>query len=116
MEKIKPGPIKTKDRRVILPDKHEVYGSIEGIIHQFKIVMHGILPPKGEVYSYTEAANGELGFYLVSDGSKYPYRLRLRPPCFAIYQAYPDLMKNHMLADMIAILGGLNIVAGELDR
>ena len=110
------GPLMTSDRRAALPPKHEVYGSIEGLIQQFKIVMHGILPPKGEIYSYTEAANGELGFYLVSDGSSKPYRLKVRPPCFAIYQAYPELMKGHLIADAVAILGGLNIVAGELDR
>src|SRR3989338_4174184 len=116
LDKIPKGPIMTDDRRASLPPKHEVYGSIEGLIQQFKIVMHGILPPKGEVYSYTEAANGELGFYIVSDGGPNPYRIKVRPPCFAIYQAYPDLMKGHMIADAIAILGGLNIVAGELDR
>ena len=116
LDKMPQGPIMTDDRRAALPPKHEVYGSIEGLIQQFKIVMHGILPPKGEVYSYTEAANGELGFYLVSDGSSKPYRLKVRPPCFAIYQAYPELIKGHLIADAVAILGNLNIVAGELDR
>lgn len=116
LERLPDGPIMTDNREVALPPKHEVYGSIEGIIQQFKIVMHGIKPPPGEIYSYTEAANGELGFYIVSDGSDKPYRIKVRPPCFAIYQAYPALMKGRMVADAIAILGGLNIVAGELDR
>lgn len=116
MPKDSKAPIMTDNREVALPEKHEVYGSIEGIIQQFKIVMHGIKPPAGEIYSYTEAANGELGFYIVSDGSDKPYRIRVRPPCFAIYQAYPDLMKGLLVADAVAILGGLNIVAGELDR
>lgn len=116
LEKMPDGPIMTDNREVALPAKHEVYGSIEGIIQQFKIVMHGIKPPPGEIYSYTEAANGELGFYIVSDGSDKPYRIKVRPPCFAIYQAYPQLMKGHLIADAIAILGGLNVVAGELDR
>ena len=116
LEKMKPGPIMTDHRDVALPEKSEVYGSIEGIIQQFKIIMHGIKPPPGEIYSYTEAANGELGFYIVSDGSSRPYRIKVRPPCFAIYQAYPDLMKGLLVADAVAILGGLNIVAGELDR
>lgn len=116
LEKMPEGPIMTDNRDVALPAKHEVYGSIEGIIRQFKIIMHGIKPPAGEIYSYTEAANGELGFYIVSDGSDKPYRIKVRPPCFAIYQAYPDLMTGSLVADAIAILGGLNIVAGELDR
>jgi len=73
-------------------------------------------PPAGEVYSYTEAANGELGFYIVSDGSGTPYRVKCRPPCFPIFQAYPKMVEGKMLADAIAILGNLNIIAGELDR
>ncbi|MDO8494062.1 MAG: NADH dehydrogenase (quinone) subunit D [Deltaproteobacteria bacterium] len=118
LEKMPPegSPIMTDNREVALPAKHEVYGSIEGIIQHFKIVMHGIKPPAGEIYSYTEAANGELGFYIVSDGSDKPYRCRVRPPCFAIYQAFPQLITGGMVADAIAILGGLNVVAGELDR
>lgn len=116
LKKIPQGPIMTDNREVALPAKHEVYGSIEGIIQHFKIVMHGIKPPSGEIYSYTEAPNGELGFYIVSDGSDKPYRVKVRPPCFAIYQAYPKMLKGLMVADAIAILGGLNIVAGELDR
>jgi len=116
LAKMPEGPIMTDNREVALPAKHEVYGSIEGIIQHFKIIMHGIKPPPGEIYSYTEAANGELGFYIVSDGSDKPYRVRVRPPCFAIYQAYPEMMKGLLVADAIAILGGLNVVAGELDR
>jgi len=116
LEKISSGPIMVDDPQIAMPPKSRVYGSIEGLIQQFKIVMHGIRPPKGEIYSYTEAANGELGFYIVSDGSDKPYRIKVRPPCFAIYQAFPEMLKGHMIADAIAILGGLNIVAGELDR
>ncbi|MDO8527656.1 MAG: NADH dehydrogenase (quinone) subunit D [Deltaproteobacteria bacterium] len=116
LEKMPEGPIMTDHRDVALPAKHEVYGSIEGIIQQFKIVMHGIKPPPGEIYSYTEAANGELGFYIVSDGSDKPYRVKVRPPCFAIYQAYTEMIKGELVADAVAVLGGLNIVAGELDR
>lgn len=116
LDKMPDGPIMTDHRDVALPEKSEVYGSIEGIIQQFKIIMHGIKPPAGEIYSYTEAANGELGFYIVSDGSNKPYRIKVRPPCFAIYQAYTEMMKGELVADAVAILGGLNIVAGELDR
>ena len=116
LDRIPEGPIMTDRRDVALPPLHEVYGSIEGAIQQFKIVMHGIKTPVGEVYSYTEAANGELGFYAISDGSEKPYRLKVRPPCFPLYQAYPKLLEGHMVADAIAILGSLNIIAGELDR
>jgi len=116
LEKMKPGPIIIEDQSVTLPPKHAVYGSIEGTVAHFKLIMDGIKPPAGEVYSYTEAANGELGFYIVSDGSNKPYRIKVRPPCFAIYQAYPQLVRGHLVADAVAIMGSLNIIAGELDR
>ncbi|MDZ7261931.1 MAG: NADH dehydrogenase (quinone) subunit D [candidate division KSB1 bacterium] len=110
------GPVNVKDSRVTLPPKQEVYQNLEALIHHFKLIVDGIQVPKGEVYSYTEAANGELGFYIVSDGTSRPYRIKVRPPCYAIYQAFPQLIKGHLIADAIAILGSLNIVAGELDR
>lgn len=116
MANLPDGPIIHADAHAVLPPKSEVYNSIEGLIRHFEIVMFGVKPPVGEVYGYTEAANGELGFYIVSDGSGKPYRIKLRPPCFAIYQAYEHMIKGNMLADAIAILGNLNIVAGELDR
>jgi NADH dehydrogenase I D subunit len=110
------GPIMVDDKRVALPPKQEVYGSIEGLMNHFKLVMHGILPPVGEIYSATEAANGELGFHLISDGSMQPYRLKVRPPCFPMFAAYEEMIKGAMIADAIAILGSLNVVVGELDR
>ncbi len=116
LELLPDGPIIVDDPRVALPIKSQVYGSIEGLMKQFELVVHGIKPPAGEIYSYTEAANGELGFYIVSDGSEKPYRIKVRPPCYAIYQAYPDLVKGHMIADSVAIMGSLNVIAGELDR
>lgn len=116
LERMPAGPILADRPDVVLPTPGEVYGSIEGMMRQFKIVMDGISVPEGEVYSYTEAANGELGFYVVSDGGPNPYRIKVRPPCFAIYQAYPKLVEGHMIADAIAIMGSLNIIAGELDR
>jgi NADH:ubiquinone oxidoreductase subunit D len=116
IENLPAGPVMTDDRRVALPPKQGVYTNIEDLMNHFKLVMHGILPPVGEIYSYTEAANGELGFYIVSDGTKRPYRIKVRPPCFAIYQAYPEMTRGLMLADAVAILGSLNIIAGELDR
>ena len=116
LEKLPKGPVMTADARVALPPKEEVYGSIEGLMNHFKLIMHGILPPKGEVYSATEAANGELGFYIVSDGSMRPYRIKCRPPCFPLFAAYEKIIEGHMIADAVAIIGSLNIVAGELDR
>lgn len=116
MARLPKGPVMTSDRRVRLPEKDEVYSSIEGLMNHFKIVMHGIIPPPGETYSATEAANGELGYFLISDGTFRPYRLKVRPPCFPLFNAYEHIIKGHMVADAIAILGSLNIVAGELDR
>lgn len=110
------GPVNADNPRVVMPPKEKVYGSIEGLISQFELVMKGIQPPPGEAYVATEAANGELGFYVVSDGSGHPYRVRVRPPCFPILSAMPRLVKGLMLADLIAILGSINIIAGELDR
>ncbi len=104
------------DRRVALPPKDEVYTNIEALMDHFKLVMHGILPPVGQLYSATEAANGELGFYVVSDGGKKPYRLHCRGPCYYLFQAFDELLKGALLADLVAILGSLNIVAGELER
>jgi NADH:ubiquinone oxidoreductase subunit D len=114
--KLPGGPVIVDDKRVALPEKAEVYSNIEALMNHFKLVYEGILAPPGEVYGYTEAANGELGYYIVSDGRKYPRRLKVRPPCFNIYQAYPEMIKGGMLADAVAIIGGLNVIAGELDR
>jgi len=116
LEKLPPGPVIVDDKRVALPPKSEVYSNIEALMNHFKLVYDGILPPPGEVYGYTEAANGELGYYVVSDGSKHPRRVKVRPPCFNIYQAFPDMITGGMLADAVAIIGGLNVIAGELDR
>jgi NADH:ubiquinone oxidoreductase subunit D len=110
------GPVIVDDKKVALPPKAEVYSNIEALMNHFKLVYEGILAPPGEVYGYTEAANGELGYYIVSDGKKCPWRVKVRPPCFNIYQAFPDMIRGHMLADAIAIIGGLNVIAGELDR
>ncbi len=110
------GPIAVDDPRITLPSKENVYGNIEGLMNQFMLVINGVQPPAGEIYSGYEAANGELGFYVVSDGSGKPYRVKCRPPCFAIFQAFPEMMEGQMLADAIAALGSVNIIAGELDR
>ncbi len=105
-------------RQVFLPPKEDAYGNIEGLMRQFKLVMlgHGIKAPKGEVYFPVEGANGELGFYIVSDGAGSPYRVRVRPPCFAIMSALSKLLKGDMIADIAPTFGSVNMIGGELDR
>jgi NADH-quinone oxidoreductase subunit D len=113
------GPINVAaDEKVILPDKREVYFSIEGLIAHFEKIMtnRGLRPPVGAAYAANETANGELGFYIVSDGSGCAYRARCRPPSFINYQVFPRLIVGHQLSDVVAVLGSLNIIAAELDR
>jgi NADH-quinone oxidoreductase subunit D len=110
------GPIDVDDPRVVLPPKEDVYTTIEATIQHFKIVMEGIKVPAGECYSYTEGGNGELGFYLVSDGSGTPYRVRIRPPCFHITQALPEMIHGLMIPDIIPTFGSLNMIGGECDH
>lgn len=98
-----------------LPAKKEVYRNMEALIYHFKIIMGEIDAPAGEVYHAVEGGNGELGFYLVSDGGRAPYRLHFRRPCFIYYQAYPEMCVGTQLSDAIVILSSLNVIAGELD-
>jgi NADH-quinone oxidoreductase subunit D len=98
-----------------LPPKEEVYSKMEALIYQFKIVMGEMDVPKGEVYHAVEGGNGELGFYLVSDGGRTPFRLHLRRPCFIYYQAYPEMIQGAMLSDAILTMSSMNVIAGELD-
>lgn len=115
-EKLPEGPIIVDDPNVALPKKEEVYGTIEGLMNHFKIVMEGIQVPAGEVYQAVEGANGELGFYIVSDGSGRPYRIRVRPPCFFAMSALPEMIRGGMIADIMPTFGNINMIAGELDR
>lgn len=116
VKRLEPGPVIVEDYKVALPPKEKVYTRMESLIHHFKLVMHGIEMPVGEVYSATEAANGELGFYIVSDGGKSPYRIRVRPPCLPIFSSFNEKVKGRLIADAVAELGAMNIIAGELDR
>jgi NADH-quinone oxidoreductase subunit C/D len=111
-----PGPVIVDDPYIALPPKSKVYNEMESLIYHFKLIMHGIQPPVGETYFQVEGGNGELGFYVVSDGTKNPYRVRSRPPCFAIYQAFGQMITGQTIPDAVAALGSLNIIAGELDR
>ncbi len=98
-----------------LPEKKDVYTKMEALIYHFKIIMGETEMPVGEVYSSVEGGNGELGFYLISDGGRTPYRLHFRRPCFIYYQAYPEIIKDSMLSDAIITMSSLNLIAGELD-
>ena len=110
--------ISVNDKRVSVPPKSRTYCTIEGLINHFKLNMsnYGIRPPKGESYAAIEGANGELGFYVVSDGSGRPYRVRVHPPCFPIMAAFPEIIVGDMVADIIATFGSVNMIGGELDR
>jgi NADH:ubiquinone oxidoreductase subunit D len=110
--------VNTRDKRVVLPPKETTYGSIEGLMNHFMLIMegHGIRPPQGEVYFATEGANGELGFYVVSDGSDRPYRVRCRPPCLPPVAALHRMIQDEMVADLIPTFGSVNMIGGELDR
>jgi NADH-quinone oxidoreductase subunit D len=110
------GPINCDDPRVVLPRKMDVYTTIEATIQHFKLIMEGAKVPAGEVYSYTEAGNGELGYYLVSDGSGTPYRVRIRPPCFQITGGASRLLEGRMLSDIVPTFGSLNMIGGECDH
>lgn len=116
LDGIPEGPHKVDDKRIVHHEKERVYTHFGSLVQHIKLIVDGIIPLEGEVYSATEAANGVLGYYIVSDGTKNPYRIKVRPPCFAIFQALAQLTEGTMLADLVAIVGSLNIIAGELDR
>ena len=116
MQRIPDGAINVADKRITMPEKSAVYGGIEGMMNQFKLVIDGVKVPQGEHYGAFEAANGELGFYIVSDGSGTPYKVKVRPPSFYHMSAYPKIIENYQVADAIMTLGSLNIIAGEMDR
>ncbi|PYM93910.1 MAG: NADH-quinone oxidoreductase subunit D [Candidatus Rokuibacteriota bacterium] len=106
------------DKRVVLPPKETAYGSIEGLMNHFMLIMegYGIRPPMGEAYFPVEGANGELGFYVVSDGTDRPYRVRCRPPCLPPVAALPRMIAGEMIADLVPTFGSVNMIGGELDR
>ena len=119
LENLPAGPVNVgPERRTILPEKGHVFSTIEGLISHFEIVMtnRGFTVPCEEVYSAVEAPNGELGFYIVGDGSQRAYRARCRPPSFLHFAIFPHLIRGHTLSDVVAVLGSLNIIAAELDR
>ncbi len=119
VENLPAGPLNvTPDGKAILPGKTDVYRSIEGLIHHFELVMpnRGFPSPTDELYAATESPNGELGFYLVADGTDRAYRARTRPPSFIHFAVFPYIIVGHQISDIVAVLGSLNIIAAELDR
>jgi NADH-quinone oxidoreductase subunit D len=116
LDKLKPGPILADAPKVCLPPKKDVVNSIEGLIHHFKIITEGFKPEPGEVYVGVENPKGEVGFYLVSDGSPRPYRMKIRPASFINLQALPKMVEGSLIADVVAVIGTLDIVLGEIDR
>jgi NADH-quinone oxidoreductase subunit D len=115
-QQMEPGDIILQDFRYVLPPKPLVYGTIEGVMAHFKLIMEGIQVPAGEVYSYTEAANGELGFYAVSDGSGRPWKLGLRAPGWPMLAAIPFMTKGAMLADLVPTYDSINMIGGEVEQ
>lgn len=116
LERLPVGPVWIDDPRFVLPEKEKVYGSIEGLMHHFKIIMEGVKVPAGETYFAVEGGNGELGFYIVSDGGGRPYRVRVRPPCFLAMGAFHEMIEGYMVADIVPTFGMVNMIGGECDR
>ncbi|HUB09933.1 MAG TPA: NADH-quinone oxidoreductase subunit D, partial [Myxococcales bacterium] len=110
------GPVILDDWRYVLPPKPEVYGTIEGLIAHFKLVMEGVQVPAGEVYAYTEAANGELGWYAVSNGTGRPYKLHVRAPGLPILSGLGHMIEGSMLADLIPTFDSINMIGGEVEQ
>jgi NADH-quinone oxidoreductase subunit D len=119
IDNIPPGPVDVSpEGKEVLPPKDQVYSSIEGLIQHFELIMtnRGFEAPRGEVYGCIESGNGELGYYIVSDGGNVPWRARTRPNSFINYQVFPKMMEGHMISDVVAVLGSINVIAAELDR
>ncbi len=116
MEGLPEGPVKADAPHIVLPDRESMKTSIEALIYHFKIVTEGFHPPVGEVYQAIESPRGELGFYMVSDGSPKPFRCHVRAPSFANLQALPKMIEGRLIADVVACIGTIDIVLGEVDR
>ncbi len=119
IDNIPGGPVNVSpEGKDVLPPKDQVYSSIEGLIQHFELIMtnRGFEAPRGEVYNCIESANGELGYYIVSSGENIPWRTRTRPPCYINYSIFPKLIEGHMISDVVAVLGSINVIAAELDR
>jgi NADH-quinone oxidoreductase subunit D len=116
LDRLVDGPIAVDDRKVSLPPRRDLVRSMEAVIHQFKLVSEGILPPVGEVYAAVESPRGEKGYYIVSDGSNRPTRVRVRAPSFSNLQALPVMVHRHTIADVVVVIGSIDFVLGDVDR
>jgi len=116
LAQIPAGPVMINDWRIALPPKPEVYGTIEGVMAHFKLIMEGIQVPAGEAYSYAEAANGELAFYVVSDGSGRPYKCHVRAPGYPMLSAVPAMIRGSLIADLIPTFDSINMIGGEVEQ
>ncbi|MDR7415342.1 MAG: NADH dehydrogenase (quinone) subunit D [Armatimonadota bacterium] len=116
LDRLPDGPVLVEDRKVALPPRRELVRSMEAVIHQFKLVSEGIHPPRGEVYAAVESPRGEKGYYIVSDGSNRPVRVRVRSPSFSNLQALPVMVQGGMLADVVVAIASIDIVLGDVDR
>ncbi|GHV14375.1 NADH-quinone oxidoreductase subunit D [Fibrobacterales bacterium] len=116
LARLRPGAVNIDNPKIRVPERASVYQDMESLIGNFKTVSEGIRIPAGEIYDSSEAANGELGFSLISDGTGKPWRVKVRPPCFTQFAAFHELVEGGMIADSIAVLSSINIIAGELDR
>jgi NADH-quinone oxidoreductase subunit D len=116
LDRLEPGPILADAPKICLPPKKDVVNTIEGLIHHFKIISEGFKPEAGEIYQSVENPKGEVGFYIVSDGSAKPYRMKIRPASFINLQALPKMCEGSLIADVVAVIGTLDIVLGEIDR
>ena len=121
INKMPSGPVDVdQSAKIRVPPKQKVYTEMEALIQHFKLWMQGpgqgIRPPVGEAYQAVEAANGELGFYVISDGTDHPYRVRCRPPCFPLMAGFRDMLVGGMVADVIPTFGSINMIGGEMDR
>ena len=115
-ENLPDGPFNTADRKVVLPPRNEINTSMEALIHHFKISTEGFRPPVGQVYQAVESPRGELGYYIVSDGSNRPYRIKVRAPSFSNLSALPHMVRGELIADVVAVIGSIDIVLGDVDR
>ena len=116
LEQMRPGPVRTDDKKVTPPSRANMKRSMEALIHHFKLYTEGVHVPEGEVYAAVESGKGEFGVYLVADGTNRPYRCKVRSPSFVHLQAFDEMTKGHQLADVVAIIGSIDIVFGEIDR
>jgi NADH-quinone oxidoreductase subunit D len=116
LDQMRPGPVRTDDKKVTPPSRANMKRSMEALIHHFKLYTEGVHVPEGEVYAAVESGKGEFGVYLVSDGTNRPYRCKIRSPGYVHLQALDEMSKGHQLADVVAIIGSMDIVFGEIDR